>query len=67
MFAAFFLIGIVVSASLAYAGLVRGQLQFSKSKTLTGTTSKVIGTICLLLALALTAAVAVSVLAMLKS
>lgn len=66
MFAIFFLAGIIVAGSLAYAGLVRGQLPLSKERMLTGRTAKIIGYACLLLCLALSVGVVLSVLALLK-
>ncbi|MBU6413542.1 MAG: hypothetical protein KGS45_08710 [Planctomycetes bacterium] len=44
MYLIFFAAGLILSTSLAYAGLVRGQLQFSKSQTWTGTKAKAAGT-----------------------
>jgi hypothetical protein len=53
MFLIFFGAGLIVSASLAYAGLVRGRLQFSKEQTWTGTKAKAAGTFALIISLAL--------------
>lgn len=66
MFAVFFLAGILIAGSLAYAGLVRGQLPLSKSKMLTGGTAKAIGLACLLLCLAMAAGIVISIRMMLK-
>jgi hypothetical protein len=66
MFAVFFLAGVIVSGALAYSGLVRGQLQLSKSKTITGTGAKIIGSLCALFALTLVGGVVWGVLQMMK-
>lgn len=55
MFAVFFLAGMILSGSLAYAGLVRRELKFSKSKTLTGDAARNAGILCLGLLLILLA------------
>lgn len=57
MFIVFFLVGMIIAGNLAYAGLVRNQLSVSRAKVLTGTPAKVIGIICLVIFLALFAAV----------
>lgn len=51
-----FAVCLIVSASLAYAGLVRGRLQFSKTQTWTGTKAKAAGTFALIISLALLSA-----------
>lgn len=58
MYLIFFAAGLILSTSLAYAGLVRGQLQFSKSQTWTGTKAKAAGTFALIISLALLSACA---------
>ncbi len=66
MFIAFFGAGLVVSLSLAYAGLVRRELSISKNSKATGTTAKVIGLCCLGISIALLAAIAWAVMAMIS-
>jgi hypothetical protein len=62
MFAIFFVAGIIVAGALAYNGLVRGQLQFSKTQTLRGRSAKIAGFACLALCVALLGAIVVSLL-----
>ena len=66
MFVIFFLVGIIVSGSLAYAGLVRGELAISSTKKATGKNAKIIGTCCLIFALVLLVGAIVSVVLMLR-
>jgi hypothetical protein len=58
MFIIFFGLGIAISGSLAVAGIKNQSLQFSKTKTITGTPAKTIGFVCLGLCLIMSACVA---------
>jgi hypothetical protein len=53
MLAVFFIAGMILSGSLAYAGLVSGSLKLSKETTLTGKTAKTSGIACLVVMLIL--------------
>lgn len=66
MFAVFFLAGLILSGSLAYAGLVRGQLQFSKSTVWTGSKAKGAGIFALAVSVVLAAGVVWGVVMMLR-
>lgn len=57
MLAAAFVAGMVLSFALAWQGLFGTGLKFSASRTLTGTTARVIGGLCALFGLALAAGV----------
>lgn len=55
MLAVLFIAGMIISGSLAHAGLIRGSLKLSKQTTLTGSTAKSIGLACLVLMLTMLA------------
>ena len=61
MFAVFFLAGVILSGALVYAGLIKGELKFSKSTTWTGRPAKIAGYFCLAVMIALLGGIAWSV------
>jgi hypothetical protein len=58
MLVVFFAAGLIVSSSLAYAGLIKGELQFSAGRQLTGTAARNVGIACGVLSLAMLALIA---------
>jgi hypothetical protein len=57
MMLAVFLVALLVSLSLAYAGLVKKSLKVSASRTITGRNAAIVGACCLAFALLLVGSV----------
>ena len=45
------IIGVVIGGALAWSGIVVGKIQYSTTKTISGTKARLIGLVCLVIAL----------------